>query len=159
MLTIRSAKVEDVPGLFEMVRELAEAEQSLDKVVITQADLARDGFGPAPKFQAILASWSGEPAGYAIFFDCYSSWRGPQIFLEDLYVRPAFRKKGIATSLMARVAKVATERNCRAVRWEVLEWNQPAVNLYASLGAVLLNDYRIALLKGDALRDLAARIG
>ena len=118
-----------------------------------------DGFGPEPKFRALIADWEGKPAGYALFFDCYSTWRGPQIFLEDLYIRAEFRGKGVATNLMAQVAKIAVARKCRAVRWEVLDWNTPAVNLYASLGAIFLDEYRIALLKDEALNAVAARAG
>jgi GNAT superfamily N-acetyltransferase len=157
MLSIRAASVEDVPLLFEMIRELADFEQSLDKLTTTPDDLERDGFGPKPRFRALVANWEGKPAGYALFFDCYSSWRGPQLFLDDLFVRSEFRGKGIATSLMSRVAKIAATENCRAVRCEVLDWNKPALNLYASVGAIFLNEYRIVLLKDDALSKLAAR--
>lgn len=157
MLSIRPAGPEDVPLLFEMIRELADSEQSLDKLTNTQADVMNDGFGTEPKFRALIANWNGTVAGYALFFDCYSSWRGPQIFLEDLYVRSEFRGKGIATSLMAEVAKVAIGGKCSAMRWEVLDWNKPAFNLYASLGGTFLEEYRIVLLKDDALRKLAER--
>jgi GNAT superfamily N-acetyltransferase len=142
-----------------MIRELAEFEKSLHKLTNTEAELLEDGFGLEPKFRALVADWEGEPAGYALFFDCYSTWRGRQIFLEDLFVRSVFRGKGIATALMARVAKVARAEKCRAVRWEVLDWNKPAINLYASLGATFLDEYRIAMLKDDALRELASRAG
>ncbi len=156
MLSIRAASVEDVSLLFEMIRELADSEQALDKLTITQADLMRDGFGAESRFRALVANWEEKAAGYALFFDCYSSWRGRQLFLEDLFVRSEFRGKGIATSLMAQVARIAAAKGCRAVRWEVLDWNKPALNLYASLGAILLNEYRIVLLKDDALNKLAA---
>jgi len=159
VLSIRPSGREDVPVLYEMIRELADSEKSLDKLTTTQADLMNDGFGPEPKFRALIADWDGKPAGYALFFDCYSTWRGPQIFLEDLYIRAEFRGKGVATNLMAQVAKIAVARKCRAVRWEVLDWNTPAVNLYASLGAIFLDEYRIALLKDEALNAVAARAG
>src|SRR6516165_5718387 len=108
MLFIRPAGKEDVALLFAMIRELAVSEKSLDKLANTQADLLEDGFSAEPKFHALIADWEGKPAGYALFLDFYSTWRGREIFLEDLYVRPDFRGKGIATALMARVAKVAT---------------------------------------------------
>jgi len=149
--------MDDVPLLFEMIRDLAEAEQSLAKLTTTKAELLRDGFGPEPKFQALIAEWNGNAAGYALFFDCYSTWRGPQIFLEDLFVRSEFRGKGIATSLMAQVAKIAVDKKCRALRWEVLNWNQPAINLYSRLGSTFLDEYRIALLQDEALSGLAAK--
>ena len=157
MLSIRPACKEDVPLLFEMIRELAVSEQSLDKLTTSPDELERDGFGPDPRFRALVAEWEGKPAGYAIFFDCYSTWRGRQLFLEDLFVRSEFRAKGIATSLMAQVARIAVAENCRAVRWEVLNWNQPALNLYTSIGTTFLDEYRIVLLKDDALRKLAAK--
>ena len=159
MLSIHAAGMEDVPLLFEMIRELADSEQALDKLTNTEADLMRDGFVPEPRFRALIANWEEKPAGYALFFDCYSSWRGRQIFLEDLFVRAEFRSKGIATSLMAHVAKIAKIEKCCAVRWEVLDWNKPAINLYASLGAMFLDEYRIVLLKGEALDKLAAKAG
>ncbi len=159
MLSIRPSGREDVPVLYEMIRELADSEKSLDKLTTTQTDLMNDGFGPEPKFRALIADWEGKPAGYALFFACYSTWRGPQIFLEDLYIRAEFRGKGVTTNLMAQVAKIAVTRKCRAVRWEVLDWNTPAVNLYASLGAIFLDEYRIALLKDEALNAVAVRAG
>jgi GNAT superfamily N-acetyltransferase len=157
LLSIRPAHKEDVPLLSEMIRELAVSEQSLDKLTTTPDELERDGFGPEPKFRALIAEWDGKPAGYALFFDCYSTWRGPQIFLEDLFVRPEFRGKGIATRLMAQVAKIAVDGRCRAMRWEVLNWNQPAINLYSRVGSTFLDEYRIALLKDGALSGLAAK--
>jgi GNAT superfamily N-acetyltransferase len=157
VLSIRPARREDVSLLFEMIRELAISEESLDKLATTPNELERDGFGPEPRFRALLASWDGKPAGYAIFFDCYSTWRGRQLFLEDLFVRSEFRGKGIATSLMAQVAAIAVAEKCRAVRWEVLDWNQPALNLYTSIGSTFLDEYRIVLLKDDPLRKLAAK--
>ncbi len=159
MLSIRAARMEDVPLLFEMIRELANSEQALDKLTNTEADLRRDGFGPEARFRALIANWEEKPAGYALFFDCYSSWRGRQIFLEDLFVGAEFRGKGVATALMAHVAKIAATEKCCAVRWEVLDWNKPAINLYASLGAMFLDEYRIVLLKGEALGKLAAKAG
>jgi GNAT superfamily N-acetyltransferase len=159
LLSIRPARKEDAPLLFEMIRELAISEQSLDELTTTPDELVRDGFGPDPRFRALVAEWEGKPAGYALFFDCYSTWRGRQLFLEDLFVGSEFRGKGIATSLLAQVAEIAVSENCRAVRWEVLEWNQAAVNLYTSIGTTFLDDYRIVLLKDDALRKLAAKAG
>src|SRR6516165_5210093 len=108
MLSIRPAGREDVVLLFEMISELAVYEKSLHKLTNTRADLLEDGFGPEPRFHALIADWEGKSAGYALFLDFYSTWRGREIFLEDLYVRPDFRGKGIATALMAKVAKVAT---------------------------------------------------
>jgi GNAT superfamily N-acetyltransferase len=159
VLSIRPADREDVALLFEMISELAEFEKSLHELTNTQADLLEDGFGPEPKFRALLADLDGRPAGYALFCECYSTWRGRQIYLEDLYVRSKFRGKGIATSLMAQVAKIAVSEKCRAVGWEVLDWNQSAIDLYVSLGATFVDEYRIVLLKDKALVKLATKAG
>jgi GNAT superfamily N-acetyltransferase len=155
MVSIRPATVEDVPLLSAMIRELAEFERDLKSVVTTDADLARDGFGPDPKFQALIAEWEQQPAGYALFFYFYSTWRGRQIYLEDLFVRPQFRGRGIGKRLLAATARVAADNNCRGMRWEVLDWNHPAVEFYKSLGAEFLDEWRLALLKDDALQRLA----
>ena len=155
MLSIRGATVDDVKLLRKLIRELAEYENELDQMSITEADLARDGFGAQPRFRVLLAYWDQEPAGYALFFDFYSTWRGRQMFLEDLFVREAFRGRKVGKSLLAAVARIAEREGSHALRWEVLDWNQIAVNFYESLGAEFLNDWRLVLLKDEALRRLA----
>ncbi|MFZ0782212.1 MAG: GNAT family N-acetyltransferase [Candidatus Sulfotelmatobacter sp.] len=140
-----------------LIRELAEFERELDICVIEEADLARDGFGPNPKFQALIAEWDGQPAGYAIFFGYYSTWAGPGLYLEDLFVRLPFRGKGIGMALLAAVAQIALQEDRRAMRWEVLDWNQGAIDLYKSLGAEFRDQWRSVLLKDDALRRLAEK--
>jgi GNAT superfamily N-acetyltransferase len=157
LLSIRVANSADVPLLLTMIRELADFEHAVVQVTNTEADLAKDGFGDVPKFHVLIAEWEEAPAGYALFFDFYSTWRGRQIFLEDLFVRGEFRGKGIGTSLLAQVAKIAVSANCKALRWEVLNWNQPAVALYESLGATFLDELRLVLLKEQALLDLAGK--
>jgi len=154
MLSIRAATVDDVALLRKLIRELAEYENELDQVLITEADLARDGFGPRPKFRVLLAYWGQEPAGYALFFDFYSTWRGRQIFLEDLFVREAFRGRKIGKGLLTAVARIAEREGCHALRWEVLDWNHGAVEFYKSLGAEFLDDWRLILLKDEPLRRL-----
>jgi GNAT superfamily N-acetyltransferase len=155
MLLIRSATVSDVPLLRTLIRELADYEHELDMVVITEADLERDGFGPEPKFRALIAEWDQQPAGYALFFDFYSTWRGRQLFLEDLFVRPQFRSLGIGKRLLAAVARIAEAGNCHGMRWEVLDWNHTAVEFYKSLGVEFLDDWRLVLLEDEGLRRLA----
>jgi GNAT superfamily N-acetyltransferase len=145
MLAIRPATIEDVPLLSAMIRELAEFERDLKSVVTTEADLLRDGFGPDPKFQALIAEWEQQPAGYALFFDFYSTWRGRQIYLEDLFVRPQFRNRRIGKRLLAATARIATNNNCHGMRWEVLDWNHPAIEFYKSLGAEFLNEWRLVI--------------
>jgi GNAT superfamily N-acetyltransferase len=157
MLLIRPATVDDVPLLRTMIRELAEFERELDLCVTQESDLARDGFGPNPKFHALMAEWDGQPAGYAVFFGYYSTWAGPGLYLEDLFVRLPFRGEGIGMELLAVVARIALQENRAAMRWEVLNWNGPAIKLYQALGAEFHDQWKSMLLTGDALRRLAER--
>lgn len=156
MLSIRPAIVNDASLLKALICELAEYERERDQVMITEADLARDGFGPQPKFRALIAEWDGQAAGYALFFGFYSTWEGrPGLFLEDLFVREPFRGKGIGKALLAKVAGIAQRENCYGVRWEVLDWNQPAIEFYKRLGAVFLDEWKAVLLTGRALECVA----
>jgi GNAT superfamily N-acetyltransferase len=157
MLLIRPATVKDVALLRTLIRELAEFERELDLCVIEEADLARDGFGPNPKFRALIAEWEGQPAGYAVFFGYYSTWAGSGLYLEDVFVRAQFRQKGIGMALLAEVARIALQENRRAMRWEVLDWNKSAVDLYKSLGAEFRDQWRSVLLVDDSLRRLAEK--
>jgi GNAT superfamily N-acetyltransferase len=117
MLSIRAATVNDVALLKDMIYELAEYERERQFVMISEADLARDGFGQQPKFRALIAEWEGQTAGYALFFGFYSTWEGrPGLFLEDLFVREAFRGKGIGRALLAKVAGIAQRENCYGVQ-------------------------------------------
>jgi len=125
-------------------------------VVITEVDLVRDGFGPQPKFRALIAEWEGQAAGYALFFGFYSTWEGrPALFLEDLFVREPFRGKGIGKALLGKVAGIAQHENCYGMRWEVLDWNQPAIDFYQRLGASFLDQWKSVLLTGEALERAA----
>ena len=155
MLSIRSARDSDVVLLRKMIRELAEFERELDFVTIQEADLLRDGFGPNPKFRALIAEWDAQPAGYALFFGYYSTWVGPGLYLEDLFVREQFRGKGIGKALLAAVARIARDEACCSVQWEVLNWNSKAVELYKALGAEFRDEWRSVLLTGAALQRLA----
>jgi GNAT superfamily N-acetyltransferase len=156
MLNIRSATREDVPQLLQFIRELATYEKKRDKCLTTEDDLLRDGFGAGSKFRSLLAEWDGEPAGYAVFFDFYSTFQGcSALFLEDLYVPDRFRGKGIGKALLAAVARLAIEENCFGMQWEVLDWNTPAIEFYKRLGADFLDERRVVALVGDALRKVA----
>jgi GNAT superfamily N-acetyltransferase len=157
MLSIRPATAHDVTLLRTMIRELAEFEHELDFCVIEEVDLARDGFGPDPSFRALIAEWDAQPAGYALFFGCYSTWVGRRLYLEDLFVRDLFRGRGIGKALLAFVARIAVQENCHGVQWEVIKWNEKAIELYKSLGAEFLNKWHSVLLKDDALRRLAEK--
>jgi GNAT superfamily N-acetyltransferase len=157
MLLIRPATLDDVTLLRTMIRELAEFERELDSCVIKATDLARDGFGANPRFRALIAEWDSQPAGYALFFDYYSTWVGRGLFLEDIFVREQFRGKGIGKALMASVARIALQENCYGVQWEVLEWNDKAIDLYKSLGAEFRDRWRPVSLTDDALRRWAEK--
>jgi GNAT superfamily N-acetyltransferase len=157
MLLIRPATVDDAALLRTMIRELAAFERELELCVIEEADLARDGFGTHPRFRALIAEWDGRPAGYALFFGYYSTWAGRGLFLEDLFVREQFRGRGIGKALLASVARIAVQENCYGVQWEVLDWNEKAIDLYKSLGAEFRDQWRPVMLADDALRRLAEK--
>ena len=157
MLSIRPATIDDAELLRTLIRELAEFERQLEFCVIETADLARDGFGADPKFRALIAEWDGKPAGYALFFGHYSTWVGPGLYLEDIFVRSQYRRKGIGMALLADVARIALQENCYAMRWEVLDWNEKAIELYKSLGAEFRDEWLQAVLTDEALRRLAEK--
>lgn len=156
MLSIRPATASDAALLLALVRELATYEREPDAVVATEADLLRDGFGREPRFRALIASWDGEPVGFSLYFFAYSTWRGrPSLYLEDLFVRPEHRKKGIGLALMRRLAAIAVAEQCRRFEWAVLDWNEPSIRFYESLGAKILKEWLHVRLEGDALARLA----
>jgi GNAT superfamily N-acetyltransferase len=156
MLSIRPATVEDVPLLRTLIQELAGFERLSDAVVITEDDLRRDGFGPQPKFRALIAEWDDKAAGYACFFHFYSTFEGkPGLFLEDLFVRDKFRGKGIGKALLARVAQIAQQENCLGLRWEVLDWNTAAIEFYTKLGARFRKDWKVVMLVDEAFVAMA----
>lgn len=156
MLKIRPASRDDVPQLLELIRGLATYEKKRHKAVVTEDDLLRDGFGAQPKFRALIAEWEGKPAGYASFFYFYSTFQGrAALFLEDLFVPEEFRGKGIGKALLVAVCKLAIDEGCFALRWEVLDWNAPAIEFYEKLGATFLNERKVVTFDGDALRRVA----
>jgi GNAT superfamily N-acetyltransferase len=156
-ITLRPATPADVPTILRFIRELAAYERAPDAVVATEADLLRDGFGDTPRFTAIIAEVDAAPAGFALYFTTYSTWRGHHgLRLEDLYVTPAMRGKGIGRALLAHLARTAVEQGCPRLEWDVLEWNAPAIAVYERVGATVLTEWRIMRLADDALRALAA---
>jgi GNAT superfamily N-acetyltransferase len=155
MFLIRPATASDVPVLKTLIHEFAEFERL--PVTVSEASLLRDGFGTGPKFRVLMAEWNGDAAGYAFFFDYYSTFEGRSgLFLEDIYVRQLYRGKQIGKALLTRVAAIAREENRFGVRWQVLDWNTPAIEFYRKLGAEFLDDRRTLGLQGDALERLAA---
>jgi GNAT superfamily N-acetyltransferase len=137
-----------------LIHEFAEFEHL--PVTVTEAGLLRDGFCERPRFRVLIAEWDGEPAGYAFFFDYYSTFEGRAgLFLEDIYVREQCRGKEIGKALLARVAAISRAENCFGVRWQVLDWNTPAIDFYRKLGAEFLDEWKTVNLQGDALERLA----
>jgi GNAT superfamily N-acetyltransferase len=157
MPSIRAATPADIPLILELIRALAAYEREPDAVKTTEADLLRDGFGPHPRFECLIAEVAGEAAGFALFFYNYSTWRGRSgIHLEDLFVHPRFRGQGIGKALLARVAARAAEQGCVRLQWDVLDWNQTAIDFYQSLGAKFLSEWRIMRVNDEAIHSLAA---
>ncbi|HEX7894287.1 MAG TPA: GNAT family N-acetyltransferase [Terriglobales bacterium] len=160
MLNIRPAAKDDAYLLKTLIHELAEFERLEHETIVTEEDILRDGFGPHPKFRALIAEWDGQPAGYALFFEFYSTFQGrPGLFLEDIFVRPALRGKGIGTDLLARVANIAWEEGYFCLRWEVLDWNKPAIEFYQKLGAEFLDEWRAVCLIGEAMQAVTQKAG
>jgi GNAT superfamily N-acetyltransferase len=157
MLEIQAVTPNEVSTLLSLIRALATYEKKPHKVVATEADLARDLFGPQPKFRALIAEWDGQAVGYASFFYFYSTYEGRSaLFLEDLFVLKEVRKHGIGKALVAAVAKLALDEGCFGLRWEVLDWNRPAIEFYEKLGATFLHERKAVAFDEEALRRVAA---
>ncbi len=158
-LQIREATRADVPTILALVRALAEYEREPDAAVATEADFLRDGFSDHPAFRVLLATWDGEPIGFALYFFTWSTWRGRRcLHLEDLFVVPEMRGKGAGIALMQALGRVAREEGCARFVWQVLSWNQPALEFYEKLGAKVLHEWISVRLEGDALERLGARL-
>jgi GNAT superfamily N-acetyltransferase len=160
MLRIRPANPPDIPQILTFIRELAIYEREPDAVLATEADLLRDGFGPTPRFQCVIAELDQDgqtvPAGFALYFTSYSTWLGHHgIRLEDLYVTPSRRGQGIGTALLAHLARIAVDQGCPRLEWDVLAWNAPAIAVYEKVGARILTEWRIMRLTGEPLQTLA----
>ena len=157
LLTIRPATVDDVALIAELVRDLAEYERLADAAVATEDGLREQLFGERPAAEVLIAEADGEPAGFALFFHTFSTFLGKRgLYLEDLFVRPAFRGLGLGKHLMAALARIAVQRDCGRFEWSVLDWNEPAIAFYRKLGAVGMDEWTVQRLEGDALRALAS---
>ncbi|NEX63178.1 GNAT family N-acetyltransferase [Noviherbaspirillum galbum] len=153
---IRPAQAGDVPAVFGMIRELADFEQ-LSHLVVATEDSLRDALcGARPSCECLVAEIDGAPVSFALFFHNFSTFLGRKgLYLEDLYVKPAHRGKGIATAMLRRLAQLAVERQCGRFEWSVLDWNVNAIRFYEGMGATVLPDWRICRVTGDSLRDMA----
>jgi GNAT superfamily N-acetyltransferase len=169
-MRIRPTTPEDIPEILAFIRELAEYEREPASALATEADLLRDGFTEPRHFHALIAECDElrsdnrdqitVPAGLALYFYNYSTWRGHAgIYLEDLFVRPQYRGRGVGKALLAEVAAIAVAEGCPRFEWAVLDWNTPALDFYGSLGAERLTEWRIMRVSGGALAALASQAG
>jgi GNAT superfamily N-acetyltransferase len=155
-IAIHPARRDQLDLILSFIRELAEYEKLLDRVDAKAADVEHALFGPNPRVFCDIAEWNGAPAGFALWFYNFSTFRGrPGIHLEDLFVRPQFRRHGIGKALLNRLAKRAVAENCARFEWSVLDWNEPSINFYKSLGAEAVYDWTIFRLTGEALKAVA----
>lgn len=154
--TIRLAAVEDVPTILMFIRGLAEYEKLAHEVVATEALLQETLFGAKPAAEVVIGELAGKPVCFALFFTNYSTFLGkPGLYLEDVFVLPEMRGRGLGKVLLAYLAKLAVERGYGRFEWAVLDWNTPAINFYLAQGAVMMDDWRICRVTGEALRQLA----
>ena len=157
MLRLRPATEADVPTLLRLIRALAAYEREPEAVVATEADLLRDGFGPRPRFSALIAEWNGVPVGFALWFFVWSTWQGKSgLYLEDLFVEPDARGKGIGEALLRELAATALREGCTRFQWQVLDWNTPAIGFYEKLGAKAQRTWVPMRVEGvEAIRAIA----
>jgi len=163
MLHIRHAQPADVPTILRFIRELATYERQPDAVLATEAGLLRDGFGPTPRFHALIADYAAavdqpvQPVGFALYFHSYSTWEGHHgIYLEDIFVSQHHRGLGLGKALLSRVAAIAVQQGCPRLEWSVLDWNQPSIDFYHRIGARKKSEWFMMALAGEQLQALAA---
>jgi GNAT superfamily N-acetyltransferase len=156
-IRIRAATQADAAAVYSFIRDLAEYERLIDDVDATPANIDEALFGPNPRVFCDIAEWAGAPAGFALWFYNFSTFRGRHgIYLEDLFVRPAYRGKGIGKALILNLAQRAVRENCARVEWSVLDWNEPSIKFYESLGAIAMEEWTIYRLTGSALKKLGS---
>jgi GNAT superfamily N-acetyltransferase len=155
-LVIHRARPDEIGLILSLIRELADYEKLLHEVEATEASIGAALFGDHPLLFCEIAAWNGEPAGLAVWFVNFSTFSGrPGIYLEDLFVRPAYRGKGIGKALLAQLAKECLAKGWSRLQWAVLDWNSPAIEFYKSLDAVLMDDWTLCRVTGPALSALA----
>ncbi|MBI2678337.1 MAG: GNAT family N-acetyltransferase [Candidatus Koribacter versatilis] len=159
MLTIRTATAKDAALIVEFIRSLAEYERAPEQPIVSEQDILRDGFPPhgaTPRFWVLVAEWEGKPAGFALYFFNYSTWLGRWgLYLEDLFVKPELRGKGVGKALLRELAHIAVKKQCYGMKWVVLDWNQPAIDFYGSLGAEIQREWQTVRIMGDPMKRLA----
>jgi GNAT superfamily N-acetyltransferase len=156
MFTLRPAAETDVPVIRRLIRELAEYERLAHDAVASEADLRETLFGPRLYAEVLIAAAARDVAGFALYFHNYSTFLGkPGLYVEDVYVRPEYRRHGLGTAFFRRLARLAVDRGCGRLEWSVLDWNEPALHFYRKIGAVPMSDWTVQRLFGDDLRRLA----
>lgn len=157
-LAIRAAQREDMPLIASLIRELAEYEQLAHEVRFDEMVLERKLFGDRPYAEVVIGEIEGRPQGFALFFHNFSTFEGrPGIYLEDLYVRQEARGYGLGKALLKHLAALAVERDCARLEWAVLDWNEPSIGFYKSLGARLMDEWTVMRVDGEALKSLAGK--
>ncbi|MDC6366150.1 MULTISPECIES: GNAT family N-acetyltransferase [Flavobacteriaceae] len=157
--SIREAKKEDMGQVLGLIQELAHFEKEPDAVVVTQEDLEKDGFGENSLFHCFVAEVGGEVLGIALVYPRYSTWKGPVIHLEDLIVSEKMRGSGLGTALLDEVVRYGHKIGVRRICWEVLDWNEPAINFYESKGARVMRDWDVVQLDEKGIENYIERIG
>src|SRR5881398_478597 len=153
---IRSASVEDVPIILQLIRDLATYERAPHEVTATEEQLIDVLFGQRPSAEVLLAFEGKSPVGFAVFFHNFSTWLGkPGLYLEDLFVKPEHRGKGYGRALLVDLAKIARDRACGRMEWAVLDWNDPAIQFYRKLGAKPMDEWTVFRLTDDGIEKLA----
>ena len=153
---VRSARVDDVPIILQLIRDLATYERAPDEVTATEERLVDVLFGEKPAAEVLLAFEGDSPVGFAVYFYNFSTWLGrPGLYLEDLFVKPEKRGKGYGRALLIELAKIARDRGCGRMEWAVLDWNEPAIKFYRSLGANAMHEWTVFRLTGEEIAELA----
>ncbi len=154
--TIREATKEDVPVILQFIKDLADYEKLSHMVVATEDILKKALFGERQVAEVILGFEGEIPVAFALYFHTFSTFLGlPGIYLEDLFVKPKYRRKGYGKVMLAYLAKITVERNCGRLEWSVLDWNEPAIDFYQSLGAIPMDEWTTFRLTGEELKDMA----
>lgn len=152
-LKIREGRREDLPAVLDLIKELAEYERSADQVINTVENLEKDGFGPSPVYGFFVAELNGKVVGISLYYWRYSTWKGKRLYLEDIVVTQSQRGNGIGKQLFDRTMQHTLDSGCSGMMWQVLDWNEPAINFYKKYGATIANDWLNCTLEGTQIAE------